>query len=169
MKVKLMWRCNMAILRMNTTMIIWFTWRWSGGTETCNERIKENKEKIVGCDCGLYVYIHCMYCMSVLNIYATVCTLQGSSQYKPIVTKIHSIFSLIHVLVFVTVSFLLLSLPILYKQSSYPHPCYMACTSHPPWSIIPITPGEEYISLRSSLHHPVTTSLFGPNVLISVS
>jgi hypothetical protein len=28
---------------------------WSVGTETCSERIKENKEKIVGCDCRLYV------------------------------------------------------------------------------------------------------------------
>jgi hypothetical protein len=58
----------MMILRMNTKTLIWFTWRWSVGIETCSERIKENKEKkIVGCDCRLYVYIHCMYCMSVFN------------------------------------------------------------------------------------------------------
>jgi hypothetical protein len=60
-------RCNMVTLCMNTEMLMWFTWRWSIRTETCSERIKENKEKIVGCDCGLYVYIHCMYCMSVLQ------------------------------------------------------------------------------------------------------
>jgi hypothetical protein len=44
----------MMILSMNTKMLIWFTWRWSVGTETCSEMIKENKEKIVGCDCRLY-------------------------------------------------------------------------------------------------------------------
>jgi hypothetical protein len=44
------------------------TWRWPVGTETCSERIKGNKVKIVGCDCGLYVYIYSVYIICLYRI-----------------------------------------------------------------------------------------------------
>jgi hypothetical protein len=50
----------------------------------------------------------------------------------------------------------------------FPHACYTPCPSHP--LIILIIPGEQYklwsSSLCSFLHPPITSSLFGPNVLL---
>jgi len=56
--------------------------------------------------------------------------------------------------------------------SPRPHTCYMLRPSHsPPFDNPNITFGEEYRSLSSSLcsflHTPVTSSLLGPNILLS--
>jgi hypothetical protein len=53
--------------------------------------------------------------------------------------------------------------------SLFPHSCYMPCPSHP--RLILIIFGEAYKSqsslLCSFLHFPVTSTLFGPNILFS--
>jgi hypothetical protein len=52
------------------------------------------------------------------------------------------------------------------------HSCYMPCSPHLPDLIIPIILGEEYklcsSSLCSFLQPPVTSSLFGPNILLNI-
>jgi hypothetical protein len=66
------------------------------------------------------------------------------------------------------VSFLLAFSPISYMQSSSPHSCYMPCPSHPPWLDHSNIFGEEYKLWSSScsfLQPPVTSSVFGPNIL----
>jgi hypothetical protein len=51
------------------------------------------------------------------------------------------------------------------------HSCYMLCSSHLPYLIILIILGEEYklrsSSLCSFLQNPITSSLFGPNILFN--
>jgi hypothetical protein len=76
-------------------------------------------------------------------------------------------------LVFLLTSFVLTFPPMTHMHSSCLHSCYMPCISHPPrlHHSNYIVLGEEYKSRSSSLcsflHHPVTSSLFGPNILLS--
>jgi hypothetical protein len=66
-----------------------------------------------------------------------------------------------------------LSPPTTYTLFSSPHSCNIPRPSHPPWldHCIAIILSEEYKSRRSSLcsflHSPITSSLFGPNILLS--
>jgi hypothetical protein len=52
-----------------------------------------------------------------------------------------------------------------YMHFSLPYPCYMPCPSHPPWL------GKKFKLWSSSLCNfpqpPVTSSPFGPNILVS--
>jgi len=48
------------------------------------------------------------------------------------------------------------------------HPCHMPRPSHYSWFDHRIICGEQYRLLCSSLHSPVTSSLLGPNILLSI-
>jgi hypothetical protein len=71
----------------------------------------------------------------------------------------------------IVVSFPLAFPPITYKRSFLPYSCYIFCSSHPPhldcssytWRRVQ----SRSFSLCSFLHSPVTSSLFGSNILIS--
>jgi hypothetical protein len=87
-------------------------------------------------------------------------------------SKIHQLYySSTYVLVFLVVTFPLAFPPIIYKRSSSPHTCYMTRPSHPPrldysnytWRRVQITK----LLVMQFLHSPVTSSLFGPNILLS--
>jgi len=56
--------------------------------------------------------------------------------------------------------------------SAVPHPCYMSRLPHSSRFCHPKKLGEKYRSLSSSLcsflHSPVTSSLLGPNILLSI-
>jgi hypothetical protein len=68
--------------------------------------------------------------------------------------------------------FLLAFPPITYTRSSFHHSCYMPRPYTLLGSVIVFTLGEQYrlrsSSLWSFLHSPVTSSLFGPNFLLSI-
>jgi hypothetical protein len=100
------------------------------------------------------------------------------SQINPVHTTLSYLsethFNIIHpppyVLVFLVVSFPLVSPSISYMHSSSYHSCYMLCQSHSLW----LDPSK-YVceacklwssSLCSFLQLPVTSSHFGPNILL---
>jgi hypothetical protein len=68
-------------------------------------------------------------------------------------------------------SFLLAFPPKFHMHSASPHSCYMPCPSHTPWLDHSNYTCEEYklwsSSLCSFLQPPVTSSLFGPNILLN--
>jgi hypothetical protein len=87
----------------------------------------------------------------------------------------HQIYSLdypsTYVLVFLVVSFLLVFPPKSYMHSSSPYSCYMTCPSHPSrldhsnytWRRVQAMK----LLICSFLQSPVTSSLFGPNILLN--
>jgi hypothetical protein len=75
------WKQKLNLIK--SQCVLYHKWRWSVGTETCSERIKRNKVNIVGCDCGLYVYIYIVYIIYLYRIIgnATGCIPQRLSSH----------------------------------------------------------------------------------------